>query len=241
MTKNLSHLPLPPAVRGRRPPGFTLIEMLVVIAVIAILASLIFPVSAAVQRARVRSAARAQLAQVETAITMYKSKLGYYPPDNPIRVADGTTNYALNQLYYELVGTVLTSTVYRTLNGATTITNGNFPTAFSALGTFANTTQNANSDDVSSAANFMKTMKAGQFLLAINSLPNGLNGPVMVLGTTLKGPLMYTDSSGNSINPWFYNSSNPTNNTASFDLWTDVLIGGRTNRICNWSPRPIIL
>jgi hypothetical protein len=32
----------------------------------------------------------------------------------------------------------------------------------------------------------------------------------------------------------------PTNNTASYDLWTDILIGGKATRICNWSSRPFV-
>jgi hypothetical protein len=33
-------------------------------------------------------------------------------------------------------------------------------------------------------------------------------------------------------------STNPTNNPGSFDLWIDVLYGGKTNRISNWSKDP---
>jgi prepilin-type N-terminal cleavage/methylation domain-containing protein len=233
--------------RGRRPAGFTLIEMLVVIAIIGVLASLLFPVTAAVSKARIRKSAQAQLEQIQTAITEYKSKLGYYPPDNPI-VVGTTTNYALNQLYYELIGTTLAQVngvwSFQTLNNATAIPTNTLPSALgSALSpaTFANTTKNLGSDDVSGAVNFMKSIKAGQFLLVSGSTPVSF-GPIMVLGnSSLKGPLMYNGSSGASINPWCYNSSNPTNNTGTFDLWIDVTIGQKTNRICNWSSQPIIL
>ena len=41
------------------------------------------------------------------------------------------------------------------------------------------------------------------------------------------------------LNPWRYNSSNPTNNPGSYDLWMQLSIGGTTNSqtilICNWS------
>ena len=43
------------------------------------------------------------------------------------------------------------------------------------------------------------------------------------------------------VNPFRYNSSSPTNNPNSFDLWIDVMIDGKTNRISNWSREPIIL
>jgi len=222
--------------------AFTLIEMLVVIAVIAILASLIFPVAAGVQRARIRRAAQAQMEQVATAIEEYHTKKGFYPPDNGIPNPSGF-NYGLNQLYYELVGTVLTNNTYQTLNHATSLPVNQFPGAFDStkVQTFLNTTQNPGSDDVQSAVNFMQHIKSGQYLLVKPGLPNpNPTAPVMVLGTTLTGPVMYTDSSGNKINPWYYNSSNPTNNTGSYDLWTDVLVGTKTNRICNWNSKPLV-
>jgi hypothetical protein len=37
------------------------------------------------------------------------------------------------------------------------------------------------------------------------------------------------------VNPWRYNSSNPTNNPGSYDLWVQLSIAGKTNLICNWS------
>ena len=44
----------------------------------------------------------------------------------------------------------------------------------------------------------------------------------------------------NPLNPWRYVSSNPTNNPGEFDLWVDIIVGGKTNRICNWSDKPPI-
>src|ERR1035441_8954511 len=69
---------------GRHAPAaFTLIELLVVIGVIVLLAALSFPAMQAVQRAQAVARARAELSQLETAIETYKTKLGFYPPDNP--------------------------------------------------------------------------------------------------------------------------------------------------------------
>ncbi len=44
-----------------------------------------------------------------------------------------------------------------------------------------------------------------------------------------------------NANPFRYNSSNPTNNPNSYDLWVDIVISGKTNRINNWSSEPIIV
>ena len=40
------------------------------------------------------------------------------------------------------------------------------------------------------------------------------------------------------INPWRYNSTNPTNNPGGFDLWVDIYVGGKTQRVSNWSKKP---
>jgi hypothetical protein len=42
------------------------------------------------------------------------------------------------------------------------------------------------------------------------------------------------------LNPWRYNSSNPTNNPGSYDLWIQLVIGGKSNLICNWSKQVLI-
>ena len=64
--------------------------------------------------------ARAELAQIETAIEAYKTKLGFYPPDNPL----SPPNWTINQLYYELLGTTITiggQPGYQTLDGSARI------------------------------------------------------------------------------------------------------------------------
>src|ERR1051325_945034 len=82
--------------------AFTLIELIVVIAVIGILAALIIPISAAVGRKKKISVAQTEMIEVQAAIKNYKATLGFYPPDNP-------GNPELNQLYFELTGTILTN------------------------------------------------------------------------------------------------------------------------------------
>src|SRR5581483_6007402 len=90
-------------VRSNR--AFTLIELLVVIAIIAALAGMIFPAAAGIDRKKKIAVARAELAQLETAIESYKARFGAYPPDNP-------GNFVSNQLYFELVGSTKSNNVY---------------------------------------------------------------------------------------------------------------------------------
>ncbi len=62
-----------PAVSARRHPAFTLVELLVVIAVIAILAALLFPALAAARAKARQTACLSNLRQVGIGITLYAS------------------------------------------------------------------------------------------------------------------------------------------------------------------------
>ncbi len=37
------------------------------------------------------------------------------------------------------------------------------------------------------------------------------------------------------MNPWRYNSANPTNNPGSYDLYIQLRIAAKNYLICNWS------
>ena len=74
-----------------RNKGFTLIELLVVIAIIAILGGMV--VSGA-QQARKRGSAtkaKAQIASIETAISMYETDMGKYPGTDNKTLVSGLT------------------------------------------------------------------------------------------------------------------------------------------------------
>jgi type II secretory pathway pseudopilin PulG len=213
------------------PTAFTLIELLVVIGVIVLLASLSFPALQGVKRAQALSRARAELVLVETAIETYKTKLGFYPPDN-------ATNWTVNQLYYELKGTTKDGTGYQTLDGSARVLNTGFTAAFGATSKitgFMNCSAAGAGDDVAAAGNFMKALKEGQFL--------AVDSPVKatVLGVAMMGVPAFTGQGAREIVPYGYNSSSPQHNPKSFDLWVDIIAGYKTNRISNWSARPIIV
>jgi prepilin-type N-terminal cleavage/methylation domain-containing protein len=213
----------------RRGAAFTLIELLIVISIMALLAALIFPAVGAVSKLKIRKKAAGELIQVQTAIEAYKAKFGYYPPDNP-------NNPATNQLYYELLGTSYSNGVYTVLDGSAQINASSISAVFgsAAVTGFMNCTRAVGGDDTLRAQNFFRTgLKAGQFL--------PVTSPALsVLGCSLAGPVMLSSGSG-QINPWRYNSSSPTNNPGTFDLWIDVAVGSQTNRICNWSTVPLIV
>src|SRR6267143_2402817 len=200
--------------------AFTLIELLVVIAIIAILAALIFPAAGAIKRRATITKVQTELKQVSTTIDLYKEKLGFYPPDNPI-------NPRTNQLYFELAGTTHTKLSgqsgygFQTLDGSAAIPTNNMPATFGVSG-FVNTTRGGD-DGGTSAKDFLKAIKPGQYA--------EIAPKVRILTCSVLAP-------GNLPNPWRYMSSGPTNNPGVYDLWVDVLIAGKTNRISNWSKQP---
>jgi prepilin-type N-terminal cleavage/methylation domain-containing protein len=212
-----------------RARAFTLIELLVVIAVISLLAAMIFPITGAVTRNRIRARARTEMEKVVTAIEVYKSKLGHYPPDNP-------DNPSVNQLYYELLGTTNNGAMFITLDGSSQIKISDLSVVFGNKVTgFVNCNKGNAGDEGRSAARCLPDVRSGQFLSVTNLVPG--TPMYAALGTAANGPLMLGSPTipGAKINPWRYNSSNPTNNPNSYDLWVDVLVSGKTNRISNWS------
>lgn len=203
--------------------GFTLIELLIVIAIIAILAAMIIPISGAVSRYRIRTKARAELEQVATGIELYKAKLGHYPPDN-------LGKPSTNQLYFELLGTIYTNGTYITLDGSAQVSAASLPAAFGpGVGGFINTSKGASGDEGRVASSFLPGLKPGQ--IDITNLVAGV--PIPLLVSSVPAPL----------STWHnficYVSSNPTNNPNGYDLWVDVLVSGKTNRISNWNQQPI--
>lgn len=228
--------PIQPGPRGRT--AFTLIELLIVMGVIAVLAALILPAGKTIKERATRNKVKTELRQLQLFIDSYKDKLGFYPPDNP-------GNGSLNQLYFELGGTTKTNSgageAYKTLDGSITITPNQVATAFGAnVQGFANCSRGAG-DDAVPAVNFLKGIKPGQFV------EGTINGVVIKLLTTSVRlpanqsspiPTFAPTDSDARPNPWRYNSSSPTNNPGAFDLWVDVVIGGKINRISNWSEQP---
>ena len=222
--------------------AFTLIELLVVIAIIAVVAGLILPLSAAVKARAIRSKAQAELQQISLAIETYREHYGQYPPDNP-------ANPLINPLYFELVGTRYNPTerVYETLDGAVRLpdTDAAFQAVFGtragkpAVRGFVNCTRGGEAEDAAPARRFLTQLKPAQLREV------SLGGQTVVLLTcSVSWPENHPFQPLPGVpgaNPWRYVSSQPTNNVGGFDLWVDVWIGGKTNRIANWGRKTQIV
>ena len=214
--------------------AFTLIELLIVIAIIGILAALLIPVGGAIKENAKKRRAATELSQIETAIERYKAKYGFYPPDTP-------GNPVTNQLYFELIGTTLSNNVYQTLDSSAQIAEATVPAIFGNVRGFMNSTKGGSGDDVQKAQNFLQGLNPSQ----IYELPPATGVKILVSGVEWPDnqpggafPNAPPPPGMHAKNPWRYNSSNPTNNRQSYDLWLDIMVRGKTNRVSNWSKQP---
>jgi len=212
--------------------------LIVVCAIIVILAAPILTGVKGFRKKQMLSVARAELAQIETALTDYRARYGSYPQDNPNSVV-------VNPLFFELAGTVFDPTVerYVTLDrsaqirrvdlGLATVYGGSLPT----ISAFINTGETAKGDDETAGPkNFLTTFRATQ-LAPINPSVAPL-ADIKIIVSSIRWPVGVTPYPvpGNpDVNPWRYNSSNPTNNPNSYDLWIDLPFGGKFYRVSNWS------
>ena len=59
--------------------GFTLVELLMVLAVVGLLASILIPTAGSIRESALKTICKAQLSQYVNAIVQFKSQFGYYP------------------------------------------------------------------------------------------------------------------------------------------------------------------
>ena len=219
-----------PAVEPGKRGAFTLVEMLVVIGIIGIIAAMVVGfILPKAQQSRLNTAS-AELYQMETAISSYHADFGVYPPDNSTALTrfqtwNITHSDYLPPLFYELNGAVINTTA----NGAAAGTYGSGQTQISRddYSQYFGLAGPQNSSPAS-LKSYLPGLRNGQFKRVNNVLPY-----VYVLTCSIGTP---TSDSDPNINPWGYNSSNPTNNPGSFDLFnTNILIGSKYYQIGNWS------
>jgi prepilin-type N-terminal cleavage/methylation domain-containing protein len=82
---------------GKHVSGFTLLELLIVIAIIAILAGLLFPAFMGAQKAAKKTQAKNDLTQIVTAVNGFYTEYGKYP-----LVTDDTPLSSTTDLFYTL-------------------------------------------------------------------------------------------------------------------------------------------
>lgn len=223
--------------------AFTLIELLVVIAVIGLLAAMLLPVGAALKKKAAIKRVQTEIQFIDAAIQKYASDFGHNPPDNPdVLPLNDTRRHAINQLFYELSGTIRIDTNppvrFQTQDGANTIAAADIPTFFgnTAIQGFVNVSSGAG-DEVRKSKNCLVGIKPAQYL----AIQNG-GQTATILGVNAKGPLMLADGTGKDINPIRYDASSTNrHNLKGFDLWVDILMDGKTNRLSNWSDKSEIV
>jgi prepilin-type N-terminal cleavage/methylation domain-containing protein len=196
-----------------RAVGFTLIEMLMVVAIIGVLAAIALTILPAAKDRSLRTRAESQLRQIEAAIESYHSKHGLYPPDNP----GGDT--AIHQLFYELTGVLWSGTSFTDIHQQ--------PIDMGKLG----------------VGGIVHTAKPGQTIRSFfgDTIPETVDiGGVKLLKAPGEWPPGFPNPpvpSHPSVNVWRYKSTNPDHNKNSYDLWADLVIRGKVVRISNWQRR----
>ena len=202
----------PATYKPGRPFAFTLIELLVVIAIIAILAALFLSLGSSTSVKKKLARVKVELTQITTMIDSYHEKLGYLPPDNP-------NNPALNTLFYELSGSTFTGGSYTPLDGSPAISSNNLYAVFGMRG-LANS-----SSDSSEVRSFSKGLRSSQVAWFTNHPAFPTKANMLSVPVTGAQP---------GVNTWRYVSTSPTNNPNGYDLWAEIVIGGKTYLIGNW-------
>jgi len=195
--------------------AFTLIEMLVVIAIIGIVAALVVNMNAGAQAAKRNAQVNADKSKLMTMINNYQSKLNFYPPDNGSLAATNLAYYdataAINPLLYELTGATNTNTVPPTilLFDTNVPTQSTFSNLFGRLSVANSSTDEPHSFYIPQPKEY--TNYPGSTL-------NGLLVPVLMVSPT--GTLI--------TNFWHYDSSSTNrHNLSSYDLWAEYVSAGK--------------
>ncbi|MGA2179488.1 MAG: type II secretion system protein [Verrucomicrobiota bacterium] len=239
LTPHSSPVTRHPSSATRHASAFTLIELLTVIGIIAVIAGFVLVVAGPVKKRQYIFNTQAEMAKLETAIERYHAAYGFYPPSPTTPPTVGNSSSLFNQLFYELEGTTGDGiNNYTNLDGSDIIKATDVPKAFPGIGGFMNCTKPGAGEDSAVARNFLPDLKPNQIG---RYCTNTFNGTLNTFGVTLiicsvGGPdATYQPLGQQNLNPWRYNSSSPINNPGSYDLWVQLVIGGKTNLICNWT------
>ena len=198
--------------------GFTLIETLVVLAIMGILAALLIPTAMHTAENRKLMRVRSDLTLLETTIDSYYHRLGHYPPDNP-------TDPAVPPLFYELRGVELdlTNNNYSMDGFPDVLPKSEVPFWFDRPG-FVNS-------DPEGAENFFKgTLRTNQF----GDVISGNKSAKLLLVSVSGKPYKATNGVDLPFNTWRYVTTKPIHNPGRYDLWAEIVVGNKTVIIGNW-------
>ncbi len=215
--------------------AFTLIELLIVISIIGVLSAFGIAAMIGVVKNKYISTANAEMALIQAGLERYKAAYGVYPPSNPnFSLPRTDPNFSIvNPLLFELSGVTFNNGVYTTMDGANSVSTNKILASFGVAG-FINCSKGSAEDGVAAKV-FLPGLKANQIGMVTNPAGSG-NPAVAILKTSVGGPdLKYQPLGAVDLNPWRYNSINPTNNPGSYDLYVQLVINGKTNLVCNWS------
>jgi len=201
--------------------AFTLIEMLVVIAIIGIVASLVVNMNGRAKYAQHKSQVDGEKAKIILAIGDYQSKLNFYPPDNgfltnipnlstPQNVAQYGAYTSSNPLLYELTGLTNNTTSQPTV----AVDGSNFASISSD---YQNVFDRAN-------VNNSNPDEPHSFFSPKLSEYTNYNLPQK----DIKGLLVPVPGNPNPavLNFWHYDASSPfRHNLQSYDLWAEWISG----------------
>ncbi len=215
--------------------AFTLLELLVVISIIGLLASLVTGMSGLASRKMRDYRVQTELQKLITAIENYKLQVGYYPPDNPtIYGAQNSTNWqrlGRNALLYELSGCIFSNTgpsdaTFRILTKSETVTPTQLKTTLGAEG-------------VVNSARRLRDVPFRQFSFKSSEYKEIKDsGGVSILAVPVEGLLseMLVDvNSKTTINPWRYDSSSTNrHNPGGFDISAKYMVGRTNKEVGNW-------
>jgi type II secretory pathway pseudopilin PulG len=104
--------------------AFTLIELIVVIAVIIILAGLVLSTVGYVQKKGARARAETEIAAMSAACENYKADNGIYPRDNTTDALDARQNFDATQTVYQNASLYLYNALFGATGGSRTPNTG---------------------------------------------------------------------------------------------------------------------
>jgi prepilin-type N-terminal cleavage/methylation domain-containing protein len=247
-------LPFRTTPSQRSKVAFTLLELLVVMTIIGIIAGLLVGLAPVASLRMKETRVRGELQQLVTLIDSYKARYGIYPPDGMYYDEQNQIQGKpyLNPLFYELSGVL----AYVPTNGGEgyyysphhneTLDKASADAIFHRKGVVNaiavhQTVTAANSGNVvpidQRARLLTHAFKDSEF----SHYQSKTSGQTREADLLLVGVSWPASDRSNplapqypTLNPWRYVSTNPTNNPDSYDLWAEILVGGRRRIIGNW-------